>query len=338
MDPANGCEARLDAVTNCGTCGTVCRGATNATPSCSRGACGLTCTAGFGDCDGNATNGCEASTLSNVMNCGACGVACVAGPNAAVACVGGRCRSACNGGFADCDGNPGNGCEVNVATDRRNCGSCGNACASLVCSGGACVAPRSCAELRRESPTTPSGTFSLDPDGAGAEPAFTTYCDMATDGGGWTEIFLADVGGYNTTTLDYQVTSRTRRNDATQVLVAFRQSDRALLPNWVRFTLPPNWRAQAPFRYPQVDETIGVAVNGAASVVTTIRYGYNNWPTLCTDPWIGVDSRYGRICFTGTVAPYYNGFGVGSNLCPDSSQSYSAVACNTSRRYWIGVR
>ena len=87
-----------------------------------------------------------------------------------------------------------------------------------------------------------------------------------------------------------------------------------------------------------MDETIGVSVGGTTSVVSTLRYGYNNWPTLCTDPWASADSRYGRICFTGTVAPYYNGFGVGSNLCPDSSQGYSAVTCNTNRRYSIAVR
>jgi hypothetical protein len=33
---------------------------------------------------------------------------------------------ACNVGFADCDGNPANGCEVNTRTDVNNCGGCGN--------------------------------------------------------------------------------------------------------------------------------------------------------------------------------------------------------------------
>ena len=485
----NGCEARLDAITSCGTCGTVCRGNTNATPVCSRGACGLSCTPGFGDCDGNSTNGCEASTLSNVMNCGACGAVCSAGSNALVACVAGACRTACMSGFADCDGNPGNGCEVNLLTsvshcgacgmacpsgpsstatcaggvcgltcaagradcdsnpvngcesdlssvltcgicsnrcsgatpvcvmgaagsscgtgcatgqarcgmvcvdtqtsvdncgacgnvcpggagatrtcvagrcgitcatgladcdrnpangcevdtrtDPSNCGACAGVCTTRACTAGVCTAPRSCAEILRAFPGTASGTFALDADGPGGESGFTTYCDMTTDGGGWTEIFFADVGGYNSTTLDYQVTSRTLRNDASQVLVAFRQSSRAALPNWARFTLPSNWRTQSPFRYPQVDETIAVSIEGAGAVATTLRYGYNNWPTLCTDPWAGVDSRYGRICFTGTRAPYYNGFGVGSNLCPDSSQSYSAVTCNADRRYSIAVR
>jgi hypothetical protein len=47
---------------------------------------------------------------------------------------------ACNAGFADCDRNPADGCEVDITTDA-NCGACGNACTvAETCSGGACVA------------------------------------------------------------------------------------------------------------------------------------------------------------------------------------------------------
>ena len=34
----------------------------------------------------------------------------------------------CDPGYADCDGNPANGCETNLDTDTGNCGSCGTAC------------------------------------------------------------------------------------------------------------------------------------------------------------------------------------------------------------------
>ena len=51
-----------------------------------------------------------------------------------------------------------------------------------------------------------------------------------------------------------------------------------------------------------------------------------------------MDSRYGRICFTGTAAPHDNGFGVGQNLCPTSDQTYNAVTCTAERMYSIAVR
>jgi RHS repeat-associated protein len=61
FNPANGCEAALSTdVSNCGKCGARCA-APNATNSCSAGACSFVCSAGFSDCDGIASNGCETS-------------------------------------------------------------------------------------------------------------------------------------------------------------------------------------------------------------------------------------------------------------------------------------
>ena len=48
----------------------------------------------------------------------------------------------CPAGQADCDGLPGNGCEVNTSTDASNCGGCGLACSPLhgtgSCTAGTC--------------------------------------------------------------------------------------------------------------------------------------------------------------------------------------------------------
>lgn len=49
------------------------------------------------------------------------------------------CSVACAAPLSDCNLNPADGCEVNLSTDSRNCGSCGNVCATGLCVNGACV-------------------------------------------------------------------------------------------------------------------------------------------------------------------------------------------------------
>jgi len=50
---------------------------------------------------------------------------------------------------------------------------------------GALVAGTSCLDLRRKGVTT-TGVYRVDGDGEGGQPSYLAYCDMATDGGGWT--------------------------------------------------------------------------------------------------------------------------------------------------------
>jgi hypothetical protein len=138
----NGCEVNTRSdVSHCGTCNTACT-TMGGTPACRDGVCGLgTCAQGRGDCDGNTGNGCETDTQTSTAHCGACGSACNLA-NATSACAGGRCAVArCNEGFADCDGNPANGCEVDTRTDASHCGACGSVCAPNNAAG-ACFAGR----------------------------------------------------------------------------------------------------------------------------------------------------------------------------------------------------
>ena len=195
MNPANGCEVVLSTdARNCNACGTVCASGANASATCAAGRCGLACNAGFGDCDMNAANGCETDTRTSTMSCGVCGRACPGGANATATCSAGACGIACNTGFADCDMNPANGCEVNLQTDARHCGGCGMACTSGVCASGRCGSLATCATLHDAMPTAPSGLYTIDPDGAGGADPMMVYCDMSTDGGGWTLVAYASRG------------------------------------------------------------------------------------------------------------------------------------------------
>src|SRR6185369_4261365 len=130
----------LKTLSSCGACGVACDFA-NATESCSTGTCQLVaCNAGFGNCDGNAANGCE-TALTTTTNCGTCGNACSAS-NGTAACTSGACTISCTTGFGNCDGLVSNGCETNLNTSISNCATCGNVCsfanASATCFGGVC--------------------------------------------------------------------------------------------------------------------------------------------------------------------------------------------------------
>lgn len=113
---------------HCGMCGHTCPGGTNASPACMNGNCILECGTGTGNCDGNAANGCETSTVSNIMHCGRCGNACLSGPGATAVCRMGTCDLMCAAGSNNCDLLSSNGCESNPLTDVRNCGGCGTDC------------------------------------------------------------------------------------------------------------------------------------------------------------------------------------------------------------------
>ena len=138
--PGNGCEVDVTTSTDhCGGCNARCATRANARTSCAAGACNYTCEASFADCDGSPSTGCEVDTRSSVAHCGGCNQACAARANSTATCAAGACAYACVAGFADCDGNPSNGCEVDTRTSASHCGACGRAC-SVANGTAACVA------------------------------------------------------------------------------------------------------------------------------------------------------------------------------------------------------
>lgn len=144
--PLTGCEAPLDTLSNCGSCGTPCQIADAENLACSGGVCSAaSCAPFFADCDGDSLS-CE-TDLRTLSNCVSCGVGCgdESGrlSNASASCASGSCGvGVCDAGFGDCDASPGNGCEVRLDT-LTDCGGCNLPCAranaSETCAGGSCA-------------------------------------------------------------------------------------------------------------------------------------------------------------------------------------------------------
>jgi hypothetical protein len=137
------CVNLLRTTTHCGACSVSCA-RDGGLGACVGGSCrSLTCQAEFGDCNHNPNDGCEKPLLGDPLNCGACAVVCPTPRNATAICSSGVCGAgACQPGFADCDRDPANACEVNLGFSTGNCGTCGFVCnllnANQRCQNSAC--------------------------------------------------------------------------------------------------------------------------------------------------------------------------------------------------------
>lgn len=144
---SDGCEVadlRTDR-NNCGGCGIKCLPEQQCIDEGAGPECAVPCTR-FGKILCPSTGECV-DLLSDPNHCGGCGNFCpTAGPNQVRACDKGLCNYDCAPGFADCNGNTADGCEVNLRSHPGNCGACGNRCdnaAGQPCVEGKCLM-RSC--------------------------------------------------------------------------------------------------------------------------------------------------------------------------------------------------
>jgi len=230
-----------------------------------------------------------------------------------------------------------------ATTDATACDP--SQCPGLHCADGACTYYPDCRRLFDSGLASTSGEYQIQP--AGEPEPLTVYCDMDTDGGGWTVVFLAQADNYDRTFTDYtQTGARSILDAAGEALLAYRniEADRALTQGvpWARLELLDEWKTLCPIDVVGSTKTVKALVEGESEPTSRhVHYGYADWDTyVCTDPW-RPDVNWGRICLEGSQAPFYSGFASADGIadhCALSNQRYDAFPCSTTRRFSIAVR
>jgi hypothetical protein len=143
----NGAELDVDCgASGCFGChpGTACTEPSQcASNLCEEGRCKVACPAGKAECDDNLGEECETRISNDPTHCGSCDNRCELA-NATQSCVDGACQiAACEAPYHDCNGEPKDGCEVNLDRDPDNCGGCDFVCsrvhADAACTDGNCA-------------------------------------------------------------------------------------------------------------------------------------------------------------------------------------------------------
>lgn len=194
-------------------------------------------------------------------------------------------------------------------TDEDCGGSCGQCaigkqcdastdCAGGICDPTVCRYPVACSELHKLQPLVIDGAYAIDPDGSASAVAVTTYCDMTTDGGGWTLAGKVDgrhemhtswlISNVNTAAMTTPTIGSAGYASIDAVTLAVDHSTEVRLSNsdrsrWVKWLLPASRAVGTFWRH-----TVGHTSISAATQAAVTATAWDGTTTTCYQNVYGV--------------------------------------------------
>ncbi len=216
-----------------------------------------------------------------------------------------------------------------------------------------------CAFIHQQLPDLSSGYYLIDPDGDGPDAPFEAYCDMTTQGGGWTVVFDPTTPNYNMGQVDYTVSSDALLGGAEEALVAHRDASLEVLDTHAVLAFPPEWATTSPFMFAGESQLLTVVYNegltlapGGESTVGIptgehlVFYGYEDFDAVCGHGPQGFTegAMRGQFCIEGVYdAPAYVSFAdAETDLCTryigTAAETLAGPQCSADRRFTLAVR
>jgi PKD repeat protein len=164
---------------------------------------------------------------------------------------------------------------------------------------------RSCLDIKNANPSATDGVYQIDPDGPNGNPAINCYCDMTTDGGGWTLVVArGEINSLGTFPLEFSL----------PVTFDGHSADSVPLDQWMNMVGP----------------TFSLFSKNSESPTTYIHTNVVNWGVEV--PWVDVSSipDLNRCVksFLDLGSGIYTGTGLAENLFFANNYASDCSCCS----------